>query len=339
MRLPRLAGSRREEHGVHPARREPMMPDHGQPRAPGDIPAFMPPSWRHARQDWSRHGGRGDRPDDPRAPERRIRDFRHALARTGVGTIGLVVINVVFSPAVPWALIPISFMSLGMLRRAGSLWADGIRVRDAIGRQAGTGQPAAARGGSRDSARPARSVEELARELAPADVLAGPFGDVVRRAASDRAAARTAIERMSPVDREMIPDVGPTLDDLARRVGSLAHALHGLEHAADPGLMASVEQRLEVARSQPESTERDKRIDMLEKQRHTLSELAAQRERLRNQIESAALMMQSMRLDLVALGSAGVQSAMNDATGTTQEARALSRDLRIALEAARELRT
>jgi serine/threonine-protein kinase len=182
-------------------------------------------------------------------------------------------------------------------------------------------------------------VGELARELAPPDVLAGPFGDVVRRAASDRAAARTAIERMSPVDREMIPDVGPTLDDLARRVGSLAHALHGLEHAADPGLMASVEHRLEVARSQPESTERDKRIDMLEKQRHTLSELAAQRERLRNQIESAALMMQSMRLDLVALGSAGVQSAMNDATGTTQEARALSRDLRIALEAARELRT
>jgi serine/threonine-protein kinase len=144
---------------------------------------------------------------------------------------------------------------------------------------------------------------------------------------------------MSPVDREMIPEVGPTLDDLAKRVGSLAHALHGLEHAADPGLMASVEHRLEGARSQPESTERDKRIEMLEKQRHTLSELAAQRQRLQEQIESAALMLQSMRLDLVALGSAGVQSAMNDSTGTTQEARALSRDLRIALEAARELRT
>jgi serine/threonine-protein kinase len=334
--LPRLAEHR--HYPPLPARHDVRGLNRG-PARPGEIPSFMPPSWRHARQDWSRHGGRPERPDDARSPERRIRDFRHALARTGVGTIGLVVVNVVFSPAVPWALIPITFMSLGMLRRAGSLWADGIRVRDAIGRQAGPGEPAAARGRSRDTAPPARSVEELARELAPADVLAGPFGDVVRRAASDRAAARTAIERMSPVDREMIPDVGPTLDDLAKRVGSLAHALHGLEHAADPDLMASVEHRLEEARSLPESTERDKRIDMLEKQRHTLSELAAQRERLRDQIESAALMLQSMRLDLVALGSAGVQSAMNDATGTTQEARALSRDLRIALEAARELRT
>jgi serine/threonine protein kinase len=153
MRLPRLAGSRREERGFHPGRREPMVPDHGPPRAPGDIPSFMPPSWQYARQDWSRHGGRGEGPHDARTPERRIRDFRHALARTGIGTIGLVVINVVFSPAVPWALIPISFMSLGVLRRAGSLWADGIRIRDAIGRQAGTGEPAAARGGKREAAR------------------------------------------------------------------------------------------------------------------------------------------------------------------------------------------
>jgi serine/threonine-protein kinase len=157
--------------------------------------------------------------------------------------------------------------------------------------------------------------------------------------ATDRAAARAAIERMSPVDREMIPDVGPTLDDLARRVVSLAQALHGLEHAADPGQVASVEQRLADTQEQPESAERQKRIEMLEKQRQTLSELAAQRQRLQEQLESATLMMENMRLDLVALGSVGVQSAMNDATSATQEARALSRDLQIALEAARELRT
>jgi serine/threonine-protein kinase len=78
---------------------------------------------------------------------------------------------------------------------------------------------------------------------------------------------------------------------------------------------------------------------MLEKQRQTLAELSAQRQRLQEQLESATLMMENMRLDLVALGSVGVQSAMNDATSATQEARALSRDLRIALEAARELRT
>ena len=49
-------------------------------------------------------------------------------------------------------------------------------------------------------------------------------------------------------------------------------------------------------------------------------------------------MLQNMRLDLIALGSAGVQSALNDVTSATQEARALSRDIQIALEAAREIR-
>jgi serine/threonine-protein kinase len=335
IRLPRLAEHRHDRPSL-PARNEPRALERA-PARPGEIPSFMPPSWRNARHDWARHGGRASRKGDPPEPAQRIRNFRHAFARSVAGAFGLGVINVIVSPAVPWALVPISFMSLGMLRRAGALWADGIRVRDAFSRGA-VGESAADRSPASPSQRP-RTVEELARELAPADVLSGPFGNTVRRVATDRAAARAAIERMSPVDREMIPDVGPTLDDLARRVGSLAQALHGLEHAADPAQMASVEQRLADAQLQPDSAERQKRIEMLEKQRQTLSELAAQRQRLQEQLESATLMMENMRLDLVALGSVGVQSAMNDATSATQEARALSRDLQIALEAARELRT
>jgi serine/threonine-protein kinase len=335
IRLPRLAEHRHDRPSL-PARNEPRALERA-PARPGEIPSFMPPSWRNARQDWARHGGRDSRKGDSPEPAQSIRNFRHAFARNVAGALGLGLINIVVSPAVPWALVPISFMSLGMLRRAGSLWADGIRVRDAFSRR-GVGEPAADWSPAGPSARP-KTVEELARELAPADVLSGPFGDTVRRVATDRAAARAAIERMSPVDREMIPDVGPTLDDLARRVVSLAQALHGLEHAADPGQVASVEQRLADTQEKPESAERQKRIEMLEKQRQTLAELSAQRQRLQEQLESATLMMENMRLDLVALGSVGVQSAMNDATSATQEARALSRDLRIALEAARELRT
>jgi serine/threonine-protein kinase len=225
-----------------------------------------------------------------------------------------------------------------MLRRAGSLWADGIRLRDVLGRQA---SDQLARGEVPELSRSARppSAYELARSLAPADVLAGPYGDHVRRAASDRAAAQDALARLAPPDREMIPDVGPTLDALAERVSSLAQALHGLEKAAPADAMDSVERSLAEARARPESAERDRRVEMLERQRDTIADLSRRREGLKEQLENANLLLQSMRLDLLALGSAGVQSAINDTTSATQEARALSRDLRIALDAAKQIRT
>jgi len=183
------------------------------------------------------------------------------------------------------------------------------------------------------------SANELARQLAPADVLAGPYGDNVRRAATDRAAASDALARLGPADREMIPDVAPTLNALAERVSSLAQALHGLERAAPPDALSSVESTLTEARNRPQSAERDRRVAMLERQRDTIADLIARREGLKEQLENANLLLQSMRLDLLALGSAGVQSVINDSTGATQEARALSRDLQIALDAARQIRT
>jgi serine/threonine-protein kinase len=78
---------------------------------------------------------------------------------------------------------------------------------------------------------------------------------------------------------------------------------------------------------------------MLERQRDTILDLSKRHDGLKEQLENANLLLQSMRLDLLALGSAGVQSAINDSTGATQEARALSRDLRIALDAAKQIRT
>jgi serine/threonine-protein kinase len=183
------------------------------------------------------------------------------------------------------------------------------------------------------------SANELARQLAPADVLAGTYGENVKRAAADRAAAKDALEKLAPPDREMIPDVGPTLDALAERVSSLAQALHGLEKAAPPDAMATVERSIAEAKARAESPERDRRVEMLERQRDTILDLSKRHDGLKEQLENANLLLQSMRLDLLALGSAGVQSVINDSTGATQEARALSRDLRIALDAAKQIRT
>jgi serine/threonine protein kinase len=343
VRLPRLTSAsndRRDFSNPSPDRRPLPARQRRTPEEPSSdrppVPAFMPDSWQDARQAWGR--GRSGEPGSKRPRESRIRDFRQNLARTGVMVATLGSINLMFSPGFLWFLFPTAFMGLGMLRRAGSLWADGIRIRDVLGRQA---SDRLARGESAEPTHSSRppSANELARQLAPADVLAGPYGDNVRRAATDRAAARDALARLGPADREMIPDVDPTLNALAERVSSLAQALHGLERAAPPDALTSVESTLVEARNRAQSPERDRRVEMLERQRDTIADLIARREGLKEQLENANLLLQSMRLDLLALGSAGVQSVINDATSATQEARALSRDLQIALDAAKQIRT
>ena len=337
VRLPRLTTRPHDpDPGLPKERSLARRPGHREDQPSGDrppVPAFMPDSWREARQQWGRNV-------DPGRQSRnsRIREFRRKL----VGSAGMVAtlgtINLMFSPGFLWFLFPTALVSLGLLRRAGSLWADGIRMQDVLGPKA-TEQMA--RGDVPEPARLGRpvSANELARQLAPADVLAGPYGDNVRRAAADRAAAKEALDRLAPPDREMIPDVGPTLDALAERVSSLAQALHGLERAAPLDAIATVDRSLAEAKARPESPERERRVEMLERQRATIEDLTKRREGLKEQLENANLLLQSMRLDLLALGSAGVQSAINDATSATQEARALSRDLRIALDAAKQIRT
>ena len=343
VRLPRLSSSpssRSRDDDRPPRERLAMRPrrsheddSHGD-RPP--VPSFMPDSWMDARREWGGGGGSEKKPGK-RPRESRIRDFRHAFARTAVTAVTLGAVNLMFSPNFLWFLFPTAFMGLGMLRRAGSLWADGIRIRDVLAGRASDQLGRSDAQEATDSRPP--SVHELARKLAPPDVLAGPYGDSVRRAAADRAAAQDALSRLGPADREIIPDVGPSLDALAERVSSLAQALHGLDRAAQPDAMASVEASLAEAKSRLESPEQARRVEMLERQRETLGDLVKRREGLKEQLENASLLLQSMRLDLLALGSAGVQSAINDATSATQEARALSRDLRIALDAAKQIRS
>jgi len=195
-------------------------------------------------------------------------------------------------------------------------------------------QPSGVSGSSRS-----REANVYAAErLAPPDVLHGPYGDIVRRAAHDRAAVQEAVTRLSKVDRELIPDVAPTVDALAERVGAIAQALHRMDTDVTPESAAALEARIAECAERPASRERDQRLELLERQRSTLRDLLARHETLRTQLESASLMLQNMRLDLIALRSAGVQSAMDDVLTATQEARALSRDIAHVLDAARQVR-
>jgi serine/threonine protein kinase len=346
------------------------MPPPAQANPPSlpPIPAWMPSSWgdvrhqkrafdrdqrrvlRHqmreqakAHAELARRGG-GD-PAHESPVEYRIRAFRMHVARVGTSAAVLAGINMVTSPFVPWFLVPAAFMSLSVLRRGGALWAEGVRMRDVFGKDARLpatagipphwGAPAL---GASAAHMAAQRIANRAASLVPPEVLHGPHGANVRRAVEDQASIVDAIAKLPKTDREMIPDVSPTVDSLVDRVAGLAVALHRIDDDVTPETIARIDDRIAAATAEPETNEREKKLTLLRRQRATLDDLLGRREGLVAQLDSASLMLQNIRLDLIALRNAGVQSSIDDVSSATQEARALSRDIGHVLEAAKQVR-
>jgi protein kinase-like protein len=268
--------------------------------------------------------------------ESRIFRFRRRLVQALVVIPVLFVINLAMQ-GFPWFLFPSGYLLLSVLMRAGNLWADGISPvialrsdwRERIRESFGISRPAA-------STR-AALVDEAAA-LVPPDVLAGAHGALVRRAVADRAQVREIIGKLSVVEKEMLPDVAPTVDGLVDRVTSLAVTLQRLDADVSGTSLGALDERIALAERDNRVPEHDRRLALLRRQRITLHDLLERRRTLLDQLESASLTLQNLKLDLLKLRSAGVGSALEDVTSATLEARALSRDIEHLLDAANDVR-
>ncbi|HJU64302.1 MAG TPA: hypothetical protein VJ596_01435, partial [Gemmatimonadaceae bacterium] len=231
-----------------------------------------------------------------------------------------------------WFIFPAIFMSAGLFSRAATLWGDGVGLRGIFGRST----PRKTLDEPAPSALPAG---ESAAQLVPPEVLDGPHGTAVRRAVVDHAAILAIVQRLDKADRDLLPDVVPTVNALIQRVASLAQMLHQLDADATPELLKSIEDRIAVVEREPEgSADRDRRLTLLGRQRTTVADLLQRRRRVSAQLESASLALYNLKLDLLKLRSSGVQSALADVNSATLEARALSRDIGHVLDAADEVR-
>lgn len=185
---------------------------------------------------------------------------------------------------------------------------------------------------------PLSPAPDEAAGFAPPEVLAGPYGPQLRRAAADRGAVRDLVARLGPADRAMLPDVVQTVDALAGRIASLATALHRLDGDLGPDALPELDQRIATTEAEPATPDRERKLALLRRQRATRQDLADRRAGLFSQLDSAGIILQNIRFDLLRLRSAGVQSAIDDVTTATQEARALSREIAHVLSAAEELK-
>jgi serine/threonine-protein kinase len=160
----------------------------------------------------------------------------------------------------------------------------------------------------------------------------------VRRAASDREFVKDVIAKLGPVEKELLPDVTPTVDALTERVAALSVTLHRLDADVSGASLGQLDQRISALQQESPTADRERRLALLQRQRASLHDLLDRRRALANQLESASLALQNLKLDLLKLRSAGVGSALEDVTSATREARALSRDISNLLEAADDVR-
>jgi serine/threonine-protein kinase len=290
--------------------------------------------------------GASDRWDE-RPIEDRVIAFRRSLVSFVVMTPMFLIMNIASHVNFPWFFIPSGFMFLDALRKGGSIWSDGIGPIDAFKKgiraklRAQRGEPALPPQYESLQAmipRAPRTPEQLAAELAAPDVLAGGHGEVVRRAAADRAMMRDIMSALRPVERELIPEIGPTVDALAERVGALATTLHRLDADVSGASLGALDARIAALATEPATDEQERRLSLLQRQRSSLYDLLERRKSLANQLESAGLMLQNLKFDLLKLRSSGIGSTIEDNTSATQEARALSRDIGHVLEAAEDLK-
>ncbi len=277
-----------------------------------------------------------------RSPEARVARVRQKLAGGVVTITMLAMINALTSPSFPWVLFPALGIGFGVVSGMSKLWADGIPVRDVFRRPArprhsGAEQPLR-RIEAKLPAPAASSMAEAVLDSVPRDVLEGKHGSAIRDAYGSRAQIRSVLARLPESEKSLLPEILPTVESLVERVRTLAVALHSLDTEASPDAIVRLQARLTETEAMPaDAPERGRRLDLLERQFATLTDLAERRVTLAQQMDHALLVLETMKLDLMRLRSSGVESRLAEGQ-LTEEMRALAKDVQRAAEAVDETR-
>ena len=279
----------------------------------------------------------------PLSDDQRVRMVRRKAVNYVVTTAMLFGINLMTRGA-PWFLIPAFFMGIGLLRSVASLWADHIPLSKLFTRQSREEREAERAAlapygapGVGVRALPAPGSDPMLAGV-PGDVLGGRHGYAIRDAVDARRVILDVLAKLPEADKQLLPDIAPSVKGLVERIISLAGALTQLDSDASPEALARLDQRLVDANAlAADAPDRERRVTLLERQRQTLRDLSARRETVAAQLDNASLVLGTMKLDLLKLRSSGFQSQMADANFQTQDARAVVSEIERALEVAEEV--
>ena len=147
----------------------------------------------------------------------------------------------------------------------------------------------------------------------------GRSADLIGQAARDRDEIGRILETLPPAERNRLSDVLRSSMALYEKVEALALSMSALDRSLAPGAQESVEAeiaRLEGAANPLEgaaSDERVRRLAQLRRQRRAMADLVKRRAEVAEKLETCALALQNMKLDMVRL-RAGAQTHENVTT-------------------------
>jgi hypothetical protein len=193
---------------------------------------------------------------------------RAQFAKWAAVSGGLFLINVATGINSPWFLIPAAAMGIGMLQSYGKLWQAGYSWRDVLRRPPAPDavETTMIKGGKLPRQLPLPRAADFGAQTA-----------TVLQAHGDRVAIYKLLDKLTPAEREMLPEVAQTVDALYERTADLARTLNVMDTSLDTDGLGQVEERIAAVSREPDDAERGRRLSLLEKQRQTLSDLKARR--------------------------------------------------------------
>jgi serine/threonine-protein kinase len=260
-----------------------------------------------------------------------VRKFRANFASYVSVNGGLLLLNVVTGLETPWFLFPAIAWGIGLASQYGKLWSSGYSMRDVLNRPPAPDALPVPGKGKRAAALPAGLPEPTSGEF-------GTWAGQIEQMRRDHTAITRLVERLPEGERQMLPEVAPTVNALLERAVELARTLGVMDRDVNQDALASLDARIGELEASSSSPETDRRLDLLKRQREALGELVKRRSKVESQFESCVLSVQNVRFDLLRLRSAGVAEVLNDLTSATQQARALRIDMEAALDAAGEIK-
>src|SRR2546422_1726877 len=78
--------------------------------------------------------------------------------------------------------------------------------------------------------------------------------------------------------------------------------MHSMSGCVGRGARARLEEKIQATKHQGASTERDRQVSLLERQRQAVTDLLTRRQLVADQLESCVLAMQNVRFDCCASG-------------------------------------
>jgi len=265
-----------------------------------------------------------------------VRNFRSSFASYVSVNGSLMMLNLLTGIDQPWFLFCAIPWGIGMASNYGKLWTSGYSWRDIINRP-----PAADAIEAPKSKKKRGSQKRLPQASTAPEASTGDYGKLagqMRQLQADRQAITQMVERLPDSERQLLPDIAPTVDALMNRAVELGRTLKQMEGEVDQSALDKLDGRLKELESQGPGPERERRLDLMRRQRQTLIDLIGRRTKVEAQFESCALAIQNVRFDLLRLRSAGVSAVLDNLTMVTQQAKALAIDVDAAIDAAGEIR-